>query len=254
MNSLSAPRIGVFASNSNGRDFVIGDLHGDYAAFNRGLKLLSFDSHIDRIFSVGDLIDRGPQSALAVNLLKMDWFFSVLGNHEQMLLDYHRKDVERDLHWFSNGGTWWLDLEQGQQAEIVELIRTRMFLAATIGHKSQRYGLIHADIPLHGQWEDFLERLEYDSSVLELALWSRRTIKSQLSPRMRGVRFVISGHTPQVCPSANGNIVHIDTGAGQKPNSQIPNPALTFLELGDSLVCHRICSTGKLEQSVIAST
>ena len=45
--------------NTEGRDFVIGDLHGCYDEFLAVLADISFDTKIDRMFSVGDLIDRG---------------------------------------------------------------------------------------------------------------------------------------------------------------------------------------------------
>ena len=52
----------AFARNERGRDFVVGDIHGMFSALENFLEELSFDPGRDRLFSVGDLIDRGPES------------------------------------------------------------------------------------------------------------------------------------------------------------------------------------------------
>ena len=69
---------------------VIGDIHGCYGAFMRLLdkaaKEYKFDISNDIIISVGDMVDRGPSSALVLN-----WFYSnsncyvLEGNHENKL-------------------------------------------------------------------------------------------------------------------------------------------------------------------------
>jgi serine/threonine protein phosphatase 1 len=46
--------------NEAGRDFVVGDIHFKTADLQRGLRSLDFDSKVDRVIGVGDLIDRGP--------------------------------------------------------------------------------------------------------------------------------------------------------------------------------------------------
>ena len=91
--------------NLQGRDFVIGDLHGCFDAFQNLLKNISFDNTRDRMISVGDLVDRGPNSLECLELLREPWFHSVLGNHEQMMLEtLHRPGYSSD--WFMNGGNW----------------------------------------------------------------------------------------------------------------------------------------------------
>ncbi len=48
-----------FGKNSSGRDFVVGDIHGSFGALEQLLQRLNFDPDCDRVFAVGDLIDRG---------------------------------------------------------------------------------------------------------------------------------------------------------------------------------------------------
>jgi serine/threonine protein phosphatase 1 len=79
------PRIRRVSANSQGRDFVIGDLHGCLDQLQDKLNSASFEPERgDRLFAVGDLVDRGPDSLGCLKLLQEPWFFSVLGNHDQM--------------------------------------------------------------------------------------------------------------------------------------------------------------------------
>lgn len=82
-------------ANFEGRDFLIGDLHGCYDELIKLLNYVKFDSKFDRLFATGDLIDRGPKSSQCLELLAHPWFFSVLGNHEDLLLE-KVKDIEND--------------------------------------------------------------------------------------------------------------------------------------------------------------
>jgi len=73
-------------ANVEGRDFVVGDLHGCFDELTKLMKYVRFDPKRDRLFSTGDLIDRGPNSEECLSLLDKSWFYPVLGNHEDLLL------------------------------------------------------------------------------------------------------------------------------------------------------------------------
>ena len=67
--------------------YIIGDVHGHY---NELISLINklpnkFDS---KICFVGDLIDRGPDSKKVVDLVKKYNYDCVLGNHEQMCIEF----------------------------------------------------------------------------------------------------------------------------------------------------------------------
>ena len=76
-----------FSANTVGRDFVVGDIHGMFKTLAKELEELGFDPEKDRLFSVGDLIDRGPDNEDIEEWLAKPWFHAVRGNHEQMLID-----------------------------------------------------------------------------------------------------------------------------------------------------------------------
>ena len=108
----------VFGPNGNGgRDLVVGDVHGYFPTLERALKALDFDGSRDRLFSVGDLIDRGPESARALDWLESGRITAaVRGNHEQMMSDafaaretlrYHKSGP--GMSWLINGAEWWYE-------------------------------------------------------------------------------------------------------------------------------------------------
>ena len=45
-----------------GRDFVVGDVHGCFRTVENALRRVGFDPGCDRLFSVGGLVNRGPNS------------------------------------------------------------------------------------------------------------------------------------------------------------------------------------------------
>lgn len=77
----------VVPENIVGKDFIVGDLHGNYDLLIDGLTKVNFDFSNDRLFCVGDLVDKGTQSVECLELLNKDWFYSVAGNHEVKLLN-----------------------------------------------------------------------------------------------------------------------------------------------------------------------
>jgi hypothetical protein len=71
--------------NTEGRDFIIGDIHGNRRCLNEVLSVLKNE---DRLFIVGDLTDRGHDSEGVILALKnRDNVFSVRGNHEDECLE-----------------------------------------------------------------------------------------------------------------------------------------------------------------------
>lgn len=91
--------------NDLGRDFVCGDLHGAYDRLVAFMTHVNFDKSKDRMFSVGDLVDRGPDNEACLSLLREPWFFAVQGNHEQLMWDYYNGG-NYGMYWAPNGGVW----------------------------------------------------------------------------------------------------------------------------------------------------
>lgn len=202
-----------FALNAAGRDLIVGDVHGEFSLLERALDAKRFDPAGDRLFSVGDLIDRGRDSPAALRWLAQPWFHAVLGNHEDLALNAV-EDANARFWWTRvNGGEWWLDQGEELRGRMLEAFRC-LPLAIEVETAGGRAGIVHADVPRGLSWERFVKRLEKgDKRCRETALWGRGRARDANAPPVAGIDKVFCGHTPVLAPRAVGNVCFIDTGA-----------------------------------------
>ncbi len=203
-----------FEVNATGRDFVLGDLHGMFAHLEALLNEVAFDESTDRLFSVGDLVDRGPESERALEWLDHPWFHAIRGNHEQFVLDSENEE-QLDIWVGQNGGEWWLNVDESRQ----KLFRTRFShlpLAIEVKTKNGSVGIVHADVPPFITWERFVSLLEiHDRDATLYAIWSRNRITGQGSSMAVAGKMdrIYCGHTPTRTTVQLENVCYIDTGA-----------------------------------------
>lgn len=202
------------AENMAGKDYFVGDIHGELALLMRALQRCRFNFDKDRLFSVGDMIDRGPQSLNTLELLNEDWFFAVIGNHEDMLL-------ADDSHAFTRlhkqaGGEWFYELEVAQQAACKTLINQHCSYAITVQTAFGSVGISHANAPVDWRMlsdDSFTERA-IDSHLLNDLIWStapyHQVKQGQLS-RIDNVDVTIHGHVNCSHVVTNQNQLWIDT-------------------------------------------
>ncbi|MES1924989.1 phosphoprotein phosphatase [Salinisphaera sp. T31B1] len=216
-----------FERNHYGRDWVVGDIHGCFYMLDRLLDRAGFDRHCDRLFSLGDLIDRGPDSERALAYLDEPWFHAIRGNHEQMLLDSVRHGGDLQRLWQVNGGEWFAELSPWHQETFTAYCSALPLAAEVELHDGRRAGLAHADVP--DDWADVVDGLTGDTVTPELAnrlLWQRerateieRRDRGLLWRRRRrpivvhGIDLVLFGHTPMSAPTRCENTRWLDTGA-----------------------------------------
>lgn len=209
--------------NDKGRDFFVGDLHGCYELLMHHLMLVRFDKEVDRLISVGDLVDRGPSSEECVMLIKEPWFFAVKGNHEDMCVGVYRHAYPL-RNYLSNGGDWFAHLTDmpERRAEIVRLMDTLpLFIEVPIGDET--IGVLHGDCNVKS-WTKFYG----DSYNEESVLWGRMRISKESKDWVNDISAVVVGHTPLKKVVVLGNVVYIDTGA-------VYGGGLTIMESKDIL-------------------
>lgn len=205
--------------NVLGRDFVCGDIHGCYSDLEDALARIKFDKSTDRLFSVGDLADRGPESKKALDYIKQPWFFPVLGNHEDMFLQCW-VDKIADHQWhFSNGGEWVLELSPEEITEYGRALRD-LPLIIQVGN----YLVLHSLFP---KVEDVAQAESSLEDFREYILWER---DRRWNLRVKDIDLIYAGHTIVKEPTRMGCILDIDTGAFLKYWGQ--QTSLTVLELG----------------------
>lgn len=206
-----------FSRNTAGRDFIVGDIHGCFSRLQARLDHIGFDPKCDRLFSVGDLVDRGPESNSALEWLEKPWFHAVAGNHEDMAIRWPNGHMQAS-HYTANGGGWNVRNTPEVQRQISEAF-ANLPVAIELETAGGIVGIVHADCPFPS-WQHFSNALQDPDlskgargSVIDKAQWSRKRITEMDRTGVEGVRAVVVGHTPLKQPVILGNVYHIDTGA-----------------------------------------
>lgn len=125
--------------------YAIGDLQGCYDQFRELLDVLGFDPACDRLWLVGDLVNRGPNSLETLRYVRGlgDAAVTVLGNHDLTLLAIaegfvrkHRSDHIDDV------------LDAPDRDELLDWLRRQPLLHHD---PALGYTMIHAGLP--PQWD-----------------------------------------------------------------------------------------------------
>ena len=257
----------TFEPNDVGRDFVIGDLHGKICHFNALLQGLNFDKTKDRMFSVGDLVDRGEDSLSCLELIIEPWFHSVKANHELLMREaFSIRGAE--AWWYESGGFWGAEAvndfisnrpPSDRSALIIELMNKTEELPFLITVKTTngtKVHIMHAELPPGClPSDDELEDPEFVRYISQMhnarngpfILWSRdvwgwyganalhdheqlvryATLSKHDALEHNGLSHIISGHTPVKRPMTIPGRTNIDTGAYKNK----PWAALSCLEI-----------------------
>lgn len=196
-------------SNTTGRDFVVGDLHGCIDALRYLLREIEFDGSRDRLFSVGDLIDRGVRSEETLTLLDKPWFYAVLGNHEEALCLVAEGSMRRSW-WYGMGGEWAAALPDETLRAYARRLRA-LPLVRVVGSAMQRFNVMHAEF--FGSDAE-LDAGNFTERVREQMLWGRELALGKGDPaRQTGLSVTYCGHTPMREMGRIGAQIYIDTGA-----------------------------------------
>lgn len=118
--------------------YAIGDIQGCAVAFGRILDAIAFDPERDRLWLVGDLVNRGPSSLAVLRRVMAlgETAITVLGNHDLHLLAVaegfrkpHRSDTLDGV------------LAAPDRGEILDWLRHR-----NVMHVEGEYALVHAGL------------------------------------------------------------------------------------------------------------
>ncbi|ELY5828647.1 metallophosphoesterase [Cronobacter turicensis] len=189
--------------------YIVGDLHGCLQALVSALRCERFDPRVDALISVGDVIDRGPDSLGCLRLIGKRWFFAVRGNHEAMALE--ALDTGDNALWAINGGNWYFGLSDvAKQEAQTQLAKARELpLVIELQSHDRLIVVAHADYPAsHYVWEQTLDE--------HAVVWSRARINRVSAGEeayIQGADAFYFGHTPLREPLSSGNLHYIDTGA-----------------------------------------
>jgi bis(5'-nucleosyl)-tetraphosphatase (symmetrical) len=164
--------------------YAIGDVQGCHDALARLVEHIRFDSASDRLWFVGDLVNRGPDSLKVIRYVKSlgDAAVVVLGNHDLFLLA-----VAEDIAAMRQEDTLQAILAAPDREALLGWLRQQRLL-----YREQQFVLVHAGIL--PQWSiDEAEELAHEvetglrsSSYRDLlrALYPSKQL--QWSPKLTG--------------------------------------------------------------------
>lgn len=123
--------------------YAIGDVQGSYAELRALLEAFRFDRAKDRLWFVGDLVNRGPASLATLRFVRDlgDRALTVLGNHDLHLLALAHGFVES-----REDDTLGDVIAAPDRGELLDWLRRRPMI-----HAEENYTLVHAG--LLPQWE-----------------------------------------------------------------------------------------------------
>ncbi len=140
-------RVKHLPRNDKGRDLIVGDLHGHPQRLLEALSRLNFDPLADRVISVGNLINKGPDSMGALKLLEAPWFHSVRGGCEALALAWLTKDPqwgENPLHFLLQGGNWIHRYPEPETRAYIQGLLEQTPLGLIVDHPVEPFRVVHA--------------------------------------------------------------------------------------------------------------
>lgn len=185
------------------RTIAIGDIHGCATALQSLINAID-PSSSDTIVTLGDYIDRGPQSSTVIetlaNLVGTCQLIPLMGNHE-LIMDRGLRDETQYRYWLNCGGESTVESYGGSVNNIPQhhhafLQNCRPF------HETDKHIFVHASyqysVPMNEQHP-------------EVIFWEHLT-EDVPPPHISGKKVFV-GHTPQVDGEVYdmGHIALIDT-------------------------------------------
>jgi serine/threonine protein phosphatase 1 len=189
------------------RIIAIGDIHGCSTAFDSLLAAVKLQPD-DKIITLGDYVDKGPDSKGVLNRLialhDTGQLVALRGNHELMMLR-SRDNSKSELYWRRSGGdktlaSYAIKPEAGQLADVPAKHWDFIENVCRDWWETDRHFFVHAtaypDMPMNEQPEYMLFWGEFDDSA----------------PHFSG-KIMVCGHTSQISgkPVNLGHAICIDT-------------------------------------------
>ena len=142
--------------------YAVGDIQGCYQSLQRLLEQVNFDPAADRLWAVGDLVNRGPESLNVLRFLKSlgSQFSAVLGNH-----DLHLLALSEGIKNPAKAPTLQQVLEAPDCAELLGWLKQWPLVHFETVNQCD-YLMVHAGIPQKWSIEQVLQRAEEVATVL----------------------------------------------------------------------------------------
>lgn len=185
--------------------FVISDIHGEYEQLKELLTKMNFGAQ-DKLYVLGDVVDRGPEPIRALQfLMGLPNCTCLVGNHEFMaymgmkillkeiteesVRDFAEEDQEKLKEWMINGGIMTIADFTGLSGEERKKVITylgNLEAYVELEVNGQEYLLVHAGLG------NFSEEKPMEEYTLDDLIWARTDYGK---PYYKD-KIVVTGHTP----------------------------------------------------------
>ena len=213
--------------------YIISDIHGCYKSLKALINQFP-NKENSKIVFVGDLIDRGASSCEVVKFIMDNNYDCVLGNHEEMFLEFapskENEDLSNSKHWlFKCGGEQTLKSYtcKDEYYKQYEFMKTLPLYLDYKDYKTtdNRY-LVVSHSTVGKVWDKRDSKDKFDIEDFENHLLYSR-YKNSNNKEI----FNVFGHTIFSQPVINEYSAAIDLGCyHEKDESKLPNPRLCALE------------------------
>lgn len=181
--------------------YAISDLHGMYGLWTKVKEYLD-DS--DRVYFLGDAIDRGPDGIkLMIELMNDSRVTYIMGNHEDSMLDticeMRTGDFSAHQLWLANGGSRtirdYFALDQDTQIDLLRKIYRLPKIETYTNSQGQLVILTHAGLTPGVSETRIRERLRMNMDMAYL--WNREHFSDPWPKNhLYKNRIIVHGHTP----------------------------------------------------------
>lgn len=171
------------------------DVHGNYELWT---KIKNYYKKDDVLIFLGDACDRGPDGIkIMQEMFKDNRIIYLLGNHEQMLLDYIEQGVEeslfRDSDLITYNGCYdtlnaYIKLPDNEKNELVNNLKQKTkFSYIYINKDKKNIFLSHAGTDLNN----------INTTDKQLLLWDRKHLQQdKIWNNKYKYWYIVHGHTP----------------------------------------------------------
>lgn len=206
--------------------FAMGDIHGQYEKLKAVLKLCNFDFEKDKLIQLGDIVDRGPDPFMCIDLLQtIKNVVFIRGNHDAEFLNYLNTGRIHlgGQHGASDTIKAWNKLGDGEQELYKQFFE---FTQKPYYVDQQKRCFVHGGFNRHIPMEEQHEYVFYWDRDLFASAWTmQKFVYEDGNPYKfglkQGFKEVYLGHSPTLMwgidkpLSVFNRIWNLDTGSGK---------------------------------------
>ena len=214
------------------RTFFISDIHGNFCVFKKLLDHVKFDPANDQLVVGGDMINRGPRSAIVLQWVKENAdqypenIHVLAGNHEEMMIWFMK---ELSPIWMEFGGD-----ETIKNFKKVYGDENGWPAAERYAQWLETLPLVYEDengIYVHAGIDITMDQLNQPRDIVWLNKSDLHEVNAPALKEWSNEKMIYRGHNPVSKVHAEGQFVHCDLGSGMLEEGQA---ALALVEVNQN--------------------